>query len=816
MKISYNWLREYLSFDEGAEELPAILTGLGLEVEGVEQWVSVRGGMQGVVIGRVLTCEKHPDADRLSVTTVDAGGTEPLNIVCGAPNVAAGQVVAVALPGTTVFHGDEQFEIKRSKIRGQLSEGMICAEDELGIGTDHEGIMVLDPSARIGSPAAEYFGVTTDTVYEIGLTPNRIDGGSHYGVARDLAAFFNLRKPAMAKLPDVSSFSTGGKGKAISVSVEDTDACIRYSGLTIRGITVSASPVWLQNRLRAIGLNPINNIVDITNFVLHETGQPLHAFDAAAIAGNRVIVKTLPDRTKFVTLDSVERELSSSDLMICNEEEGMCIAGVFGGEKSGVTGSTTDIFLESATFNPVSVRRTSRRHDLHTDASYRFERGADPEMTIYALKRAALLIRELAGGEITGDITDIYPKPVSKAVIRYSLDRMARLIGKEIPGETVRTILNSLDIKIIEEVSDILTLEIPSYRVDVTREADVTEDILRVYGYNNIGISHEMHSMLSHTQKPDRENVAANMSELLSGNGFSEIMCNSLTPAAWYEKSGDYDTSVMVRLVNPLSSDLNVMRMSLLPGMLNTIAWNINRQNSDLKLYELGYVYARKKGSRTTEITDNYSERQILSLAVTGDISIKRWNTAETPSGFFHIKGYTELVLSRFGITRHDIDAATENAGWYTEAMRYSTAGLEIASFGKITKKYLSMFDIRQEVWYAEIFWENLLKIIGSKNIRFSELPKYPWVRRDLALVIDKSVTFGQIQDLAFRTERNLLREVDLFDVYESEAIGRDKKSYAVSFILRDERQTLTDRNIEKVMNALVKAFEREFGATLR
>ena len=816
MKISYNWLREYLSFDEGAEELPAILTGLGLEVEGVEQWVSVRGGMQGVVIGRVLTCEKHPDADRLSVTTVDAGGTEPLNIVCGAPNVAAGQVVAVALPGTTVFHGDEQFEIKRSKIRGQLSEGMICAEDELGIGTDHEGIMVLDPSARIGSPAAEYFGVTTDTVYEIGLTPNRIDGGSHYGVARDLAAFFNLRKPAMAKLPDVSSFSTGGKGKAISVSVEDTDACIRYSGLTIRGITVSASPVWLQNRLRAIGLNPINNIVDITNFVLHETGQPLHAFDAAAIAGNRVIVKTLPDRTKFVTLDSVERELSSSDLMICNDEEGMCIAGVFGGEKSGVTGSTTDIFLESATFNPVSVRRTSRRHDLHTDASYRFERGADPEMTIYALKRAALLIRELAGGEITGDITDIYPKPVSKAVIRYSLDRMARLIGKEIPGETVRTILNSLDIKIIEEVSDILTLEIPSYRVDVTREADVTEDILRVYGYNNIGISHEMHSMLSHTQKPDRENVAANMSELLSGNGFSEIMCNSLTPAAWYEKSGDYDTSVMVRLVNPLSSDLNVMRMSLLPGMLNTIAWNINRQNSDLKLYELGYVYARKKGSRTTEITDNYSERQILSLAVTGDISIKRWNTAETPSGFFHIKGYTELVLSRFGITRHDIDAATENAGWYTEAMRYSTAGLEIASFGKITKKYLSMFDIRQEVWYAEIFWENLLKIIGSKNIRFSELPKYPWVRRDLALVIDKSVTFGQIQDLAFRTERNLLREVDLFDVYESEAIGRDKKSYAVSFILRDERQTLTDRNIEKVMNALVKAFEREFGATLR
>ncbi|MGW8179074.1 MAG: phenylalanine--tRNA ligase subunit beta, partial [bacterium] len=533
-------------------------------------------------------------------------------------------------------------------------------------------------------------------------------------------------------------------------------------------------------------------------------------------SGNRVIVKMLPDKTKFVTLDGVERELASSDLMICNEEEGMCIAGVFGGEKSGVTGSTTDLFLESATFSPVSVRRTSRRHDLHTDASYRFERGTDPEMTIYALKRAALLVQELAGGEIAGEITDTYPKPVSKAIIKYSLDRMTKLIGKEIPRATVMTILNSLDIRITEDAQDTLTLEIPPYRVDVTREADVTEDILRVYGYNNIGISHEMHSMLSHTEKPDREKVAANMSDLLSGNGFSEIMCNSLTPAAWYEKTGDFDTSVMVRLANPLSSDLNVMRQSLLPGMLNTVAWNINRQNSNLKLYELGYVYARIKGSRTTEITENYAERQILALAVTGDINDKRWNTLETPSGFFHIKGYTELVLSRFGINRQEITAAAENPGWYTEAMRYSTTGLDIASFGKISKKYLSMFDIRQDVWYAEIYWDNLIKAISSKSIRFSELPRYPWVRRDLALVIDKSVSFGQIQDLAFRTERNLLRDVDLFDVYESEAIGKDRKSYAVSFILRDERQTLTDRNIEKVMNALVKAFEREFGATLR
>ncbi|MRR18683.1 phenylalanine--tRNA ligase subunit beta [bacterium] len=816
MKISYNWLRDYLKLDAGTEELSAILTGLGLEVEGVDEWVSVRGGMKGIVVGRVLTCERHPDADRLSVTTVDAGGTEPLHIVCGAPNVAAGQLVPVALPGTMVFHGNEQFEIKRSKIRGQLSEGMICAEDELGIGTAHEGILVLDSSARVGSPAAEYFGVTSDTVFEIGLTPNRIDCSSHYGVSRDLAAFFNLQKPVRACLPEITSFRKDRADGAVSVAVEAKDACIRYSGLTVRGITVGPSPAWLQNRLRAIGLNPINNVVDITNFVLHETGQPLHAFDAAAITGNRVIVKTLPDKTKFVTLDGIERELSSSDLMICNEKEGMCIAGVFGGLHSGVTERTTDLFLESATFSPVSVRRTSRRHDLHTDASYRFERGTDPEMTIYALKRAALLVRELAGGEITGEIVDIYPAPVARAVVRFSLQRMARLIGKEIPVETVKTILYSLDIQITDETPDVLTLSIPSYRVDVTREADVTEEILRIYGYDNIGISSEMHSMLSHTEKPDREKVEANMADLLSGNGFSEIMCNSLTPAAWFETSGDFDTASLVRLANPLSSDLNVMRMSLLPGMLSTISRNINRQNSDLRLFELGYTYSRKPGRGTMEITDNYSESPILSMAVTGNINGKRWNAAETPSGFFHIKGYTELLLSRFGITGREITSTAENAGWFAEGMRYTAGGLHVASFGRVSRKHLAMFDIRQEVWYGEIPRENIIRIIKGRKIRFSELPRYPWVRRDLALLVDKSVMFSQIRDIAFKTERHILKEVDLFDVYESEAMGKDKKSYAVSFILMDERQTLTDNNIEKVMGAFIKAFERELGATLR
>jgi len=816
MKISYNWLREYLDFDAGPEELSVILTSLGLEVEGMEEWVSVRGGMKGVVVGKVLICEKHPDADRLSVTTVDAGGTDPLHIVCGAPNVAAGQLVAVALPGTMVYHGNEQFEIKRSKIRGQLSEGMICAEDELGIGDDHEGIMVLDSSARVGMPAAEYFGVTTDTVFEIGLTPNMIDCSSHFGVARDLAAYFNLQKPVRARLPEITSIDKESDTGAISITVEAPEACIRYSGLTIRGIKVGPSPAWLQTRLRAIGLHPINNVVDITNFVLHETGQPLHAFDVAAIKGGTVRVRHLPDKTRFVTLDGVERTLASTDLMICNQEEGMCIAGVFGGLHSGVTESTTDLFLESATFSPVSVRRTSRRHDLRTDASYRFERGTDPEMTIYALKRAAMLVRELAGGTVTGDIIDVYPAPVRKAVVRYSLDRMTRLIGKEIPVETVKTILYSLDINITAEEEGILTLEIPTYRVDVTREADVTEEVLRIYGYDNIGISNEMHTMLSHTDKPDREKMAASLSEMLSANGFVEIMCNSLSPAAWFETTGDFEVKDLVRLANPLSSDLNVMRLSLLPGMLNAIAWNINRQSSNLRLFELGYIYRRKGRVNTLEITDNFAENQVLAMALTGNMNEKRWNAPETPSGFFHLKGYAEMVLSRFGITRREMVATEVQGGWFAEGIQYTAGGLDVASFGKVSRKYLSMFDIRQDGFYAEIVWENLIRLTGTRAIRFSELPRYPWVRRDLALLVDRSVKFSQIHDLAFRTERNILQEVDLFDVYESETIGRDKKSYAVSFILRDERQTLTEKNIEKTMGALVKAFEREFGATLR
>lgn len=816
MKISYNWLRDYLNIDAGVDELSVILTSIGLEVEGVETWESVKGGMRGIVIGKVLTCSKHPDADRLSVTTVDVGGSEPLNIVCGAPNVAAGQVVAVATVGAVVFSGNEQFEIKKSKIRGQLSEGMICAEDELGLGTDHEGIMVLDPSAVTGSPATEYFKIVTDTIFEIGLTPNRIDCSSHYGVARDLAAYFNLQQPARAKLPDVSSFTAGNDNGAVSVVVEDTKACIRYSGLTISGIKTGQSPEWLRNRLKAIGLNPINNIVDITNFVLHETGQPLHAFDVSAIAGNKVIVKTLPDKTKFVTLDGAERELSSDDLMICNANGGMCIAGVFGGLASGVTEATTSVFLESATFSPVSVRRTSRRHDIHTDASYRFERGTDPEMTLYALKRAALLITSVAGGKIAGGITDIYPSPVRKAVVKLSLDHVRKLIGREIPSETIKTILYSLDIRIVDESTGVFTVEIPAYRVDVTREADVIEEILRIYGYNNIEIADEMHSVLSYTEKPDREKVAVNVAELLSGNGFAEIMCNSLNPSSWYEKTGDFDLQAMVLLANPLSNDLNAMRLSLLPGMLNTIAWNINRQNNDLKLFELGYTYCKLKGKGTREITDNFSEKQVLSIAVTGNTARPRWNMAATPAGFYHIKGYIEMILSRFGINTEELIAEDTTDKWYSEALRYSVSGMEIASFGKVSGRYLAIFDIKQDVYYGEVLWENLLKILKSKKITFNEPSKYPWVRRDLALLVDSEVRFSQIRDLAYKTGRNLLHGVDLFDVYESDTLGKGKKSYAVSFILRDDRQTLTEKNIEKIMSSLTRAFERELGARLR
>jgi len=816
MNISYNWLKDYLNIDCSINELSSILTSIGLEVEGIEEWESLKGGLDKFVIGRVLTCGKHPDADKLSVTTVDTGGPQPLNIVCGAPNVAAGQTVVVATEGAIVYKGKDQFEIKRSKIRGQQSEGMICAEDEIGTGTSHEGILVLEDGIRPGTPAASYFRIVKDYVFAIGLTPNRIDCSSHFGVARDLAAYFNLQKPVKATLPDVSAFKPGTKKNPVSVNLISTDRCLRYSGLTLRGITIKESPDWLKTKLSSIGLTPINNVVDITNFILHETGQPLHAFDADAVGDGKVIVKTLPAKTKFVTLDGVERELAASDLMICDANEGMCIAGVYGGQKSGIKNTTTNIFLESACFNPVSVRKTSRRHDLHTDASYRFERGTDPEITLYALKRAALLIQELAGGEIDGDITDIYPAPVKKAMVDLSLKNTARLIGKIIPVETIKKILGSLDIVITEEKDDLLRLEIPQYRVDVTREADVIEEILRIYGYNNVEIDTNMRSVLTHIEKPDREKILDNISGMLSSNGFAEIMCNSLSPAAWFENSADFDTSAMVTLANPLSSDLNAMRMSLLPGMLNTVAWNINRQNPDLKLYEYGFSYFRNKNKGSKEITDNYTERQDLDIILTGEANLQRWNSPHTPTGFYHLKGYVEMIPDRLGINLHSLSVKDADKSWFREGLAYYSGENEIVSFGSVSRKYLNIFDIKQDVFYAHINWENLLKLHKKNKISFKELPKFPWVRRDLALLVDRSIAFGRIRQIAFNTEKHLLREVDLFDVYENDSLGKDKKSYAVSFILRDDNKTLTDNNIEKIMNSLTGAFSRELGATLR
>lgn len=818
MKISYNWIKDYLKLDLDPHKLSEILTGIGLEVEGVEEWESVRGGMKGVLIGEVLTCKKHPDADKLSVTTVNIGLPEPLHIVCGAPNVAAGQKVPVATVGTTVFKGDQSLEIKKSKIRGEFSEGMICAEDELGLGTGHEGIMVLDSNAKPGTPASEYFGIEHDTVYEIGLTPNRIDSGSHYGVARDLAAYLNLNTGNYFKVvrPLVDNFKPDNNSSGFEVIIENKVDCPRYTGITISDVKIAESPEWMKTRLRSVGLNPINNVVDITNFVQLEIGQPLHAFDADKITGKKVIIKNLPDKTKFATLDEVERSLSGRDLMICNEEEGMCIAGVFGGIKSGVTSTTKNIFLESAHFNPVSIRKTSKRHGLQTDASFRFERGTDPNITIWALKRAAMLMKEIAGGKITSEIIDVYPEIIENVKTEVSYRNIDRLIGKHIEKDTVRKILGLLDIAILNEESDILHLEIPAYRVDVKLEADVIEEILRIYGYNNVEINSHVNSTLTYNDKPDKENVINTVSDLLSANGFAEIMCNSLNPASWYEENSDFDTRQLVRLANPLSSDLNAMRQSLIYGGLNSVLWNINRQCYDLKFYEFGNCYFKVSAEHSVPVVDDYNERTSLDLFITGKTGRENWNHKTNPTDFFHIKSATEMVLSRLGIDASSLMNGESTKKYFAESITYTQNNRVAAETGRISKSYLAKFDIGQDVYYSHIDWDYILKMIRKNVISYSELPKYPSVRRDLAMLLDKGIKFGQIKEIAFKTERNVLQEVGLFDVYESDTLGTNKKSYAVSFILRDNLKTMTDKNIEKVMNNLIRAFETELNAKIR
>jgi phenylalanyl-tRNA synthetase beta chain len=818
MKISYNWIKEYLKIDLDPHKVAEILTGIGLEIEGAGEWESVKGGLAGVIIGEVLTCKKHPDADKLTVTTVNIGSGDPLHIVCGAPNVAAGQKVPVATAGTHVFKGDEKLEIKKSRIRGELSEGMICAEDELGLGTRHEGIMVLKQDAIPGTPASDYFGVEKDFVFEIGLTPNRIDSGSHFGVARDLAAFLAVNNDleSRAKLPSVEDFKPEGKSQTFEIIVENTTDCPRYTGININDVRIGESPEWLKNRLRAIGQNPINNVVDITNFVQHEAGQPLHAFDADKITGNKVIIRNLPQKSRFVTLDETERELSSKDLMICNEVEGMCIAGVFGGAKSGVTSSTRNIFLESAYFNPVSIRKTARRHGLHTDASFRFERGADPNITAWALKRAAILIRDIAGGKLKADLKDVYPEQIKNAIIEVSYKNINRLIGKVIDPQVVKKILGLLDIHIISESSGSLSLDIPAYRVDVRREADVIEEILRIYGYNNIGVDSHVNSTLTYIDKPDKEKVVNIISNALSANGFAEIMSNSLTPSAWYSGNDDFDNSHLVTLANPLSSDLNVMRQTLLFGGLSSVAWNINRQNLDLRLYEFGNCYFFRKDKQTGRNVENYFEKNDLDLFITGSKSKPNWNSKADPTDFFHMKSYVEMILNRLGIKSETLQVSESNKKYFAESLSYSHNNQLIAEAGRISKSYTGKFEIDQEVYYGHIEWDSVMKLIKRHTVQYRELPKYPQVRRDLALLLDRGVKFSQIRNLAFKTERNILKEINLFDVYESDSLGINKKSYAVSFTLQDELKTLTDKSIEKTMDNFIRVFEKELGAQIR
>lgn len=807
MKISYNWLKQFIKTDWTSEQTSTLLTDLGLEVEGVEKFQSVKGGLEGIVVGHVLTCVQHPNADRLKVTTVDIGTGSPIQIVCGASNVAAGQKVPVATIGTTLYDADgNPFVIKKGKIRDQESYGMICAEDELGLGTSHDGIMILSEDLIPGTPASKVFNIVDDEVFEIGLTPNRADAMSHLGVARDLRAGM-MQKGVSTELitPSVSNFRVDKRILKMDVSVVDSKLAPRYCGVTISGITVKPSPDWLQNRLKSIGLTPKNNIVDVTNYVLHELGQPLHAFDAAQIKGNKVIVKTLPAGTKFTTLDDVERELHEEDLMICDENGPMCFAGVLGGKNSGVKETTSTLFLESAYFNPVSVRKTAKRHSISTDASFRFERGIDPTLTEYALKRAANLIIELAGGEITSDITDIYPKKLEDYTVVLNYNKTAKIIGEDLPKETIKKILASLDIK-INSVSDAgLGLTIPNYRVDVQREIDVIEEILRVYGYNNISFSKKLNASVANSPRNEDYKMQNIIGGLLTSLGFNEMMANSLTTPDYIKLSNDLKEEFNITMLNPLSRDLSTMRQSLLFSGLEALSYNINRRSTDLKFYEFGKTYHK--------LPSGIEEHKHLSLFLTGNKVAESWTNPQKMSDFFLFKGYVEAILSRLGLEKIKNQPTTSDV--FAEGMAIFIGTDKIVDFGTVKKSIAKAFDIKQEIFYADFNWNAVLKFVGSK-IKFIEIPKYPEVRRDLALLVDESVNFDSIYTIAQQTEKSLLKNIQLFDVYQGANLPEGKKSYAVSFTIQDTSKTLTDVQIDKIMSKLQKNFETELQAVLR
>jgi phenylalanyl-tRNA synthetase beta chain len=808
MKISYNWLKQFLKIDWEATKTGELLTDLGLEVEGIELVESLKGSLVGIVVGEVLTCEKHPNADKLSLTTVNIGEAEAIQIVCGASNVAVGQKVPVATVGTVLYdEKGESFKIKKGKIRGEVSFGMICAEDELGLGKGHDGILVMDEALIPGTSVAEVFKIETDEVFEIGLTPNRADAMSHYGTARDLRAGLIQQGVKLELIsPSVSNFHVVERKLKFDVEVENKELAPRYCGVTITDVKVAASPEWIQNKLKALGLTPINNIVDITNYVLHELGQPLHAFDAAKIKGKKILVKTLAEGTKFTTLDGVERTLSAEDLMICDVKSNpLCIAGVFGGLESGVSDSTTSIFLESAYFNPVSVRKSAKRHALNTDASFRFERGIDPNFSKYALKRAALLISEISGGAIASDIIDVYPTKIEDFELVLSYENVDRLIGEKLSSETIKNILASLEIKISSETEGGLGLTVPAYRVDVQREADIIEEILRVYGYNNIQFSHKLNTSISFSDFNGIkvENIVGNQ---LNSLGFHEIMSNSLTKASYIEHSENLNKDNNVAMLNPLSTDLAVMRQSLLFSGLESVSYNINRKNNSLQFFEFGKTYHK--------FEDKYEEFKHLALFVSGNRTSDTWTGVNKRSDFFYIKGVVQSLLQRLGANTLKISPTKNDV--FSEGITLSLGKIILADVGIVQTSILKSFGIKQEVVYVDFNWDNVLKISSNKGIKVKSLAKFPAVKRDLSLLVDSTITFSEIYNLAFQSERKLLKEVDLFDVYEGSKLPANKKSYAVSFLIQDEQKTLNDKQIDKIMQKLQATFEKNLEASLR